>query len=286
MDTVTLPDGRTMFLGRIPPVKILDLPQFRLLELSDGTRKMVAQLAYHYDKAEDVAPPRPSVDYSAAALESIKRVYLNDQYGDCVIASTKHRVGIWTGNESGTVALATDKEVYAEYQGICGRGDNGCDISRVLDYHRDRGMQFNGVNHKIDDYVAVDWTNRNLVEVAIDEFGAGLNIGFDLPGSWEGTKRWDVSNAGRIAGGHDVTAAGYDEEGVHFCTWGGIVLMTWPAVQSRKWITEMYVSLSPDWYAKANTTPNGVNADTLKSDLAKIKNGQVPDLLKLLDWIV
>src|ERR1700736_354865 len=139
--TVTLNDGRTVKLGRIRPKSPPLVLKFnRYLKVS-------------------VTPPPTSVDYSAKAMDSLKRMYLNDQFGDCVIAGKFHAVGVWTGNESGSVVQGTDQEVLSSYHGICGPGDNGCNITDVLDYFKANGLPFNGTKHKIDGYVAIDWTH-------------------------------------------------------------------------------------------------------------------------------
>lgn len=128
-----------VMLGRKPPTH------------RPGTRLRLGA----YLKPGYAVPPLP-IDYYTKAMPSIARMYLNDTYGDCVIASAYHQVGVWTGNESGTPVVGTDNEVQSMYHTICGPGDNGCVIEDVLKYARDRGLPFNGVVHKIDGYVEVD----------------------------------------------------------------------------------------------------------------------------------
>jgi hypothetical protein len=259
--TVMLNDGRSFRLGRIrPKVRTLALPLARYIDL---------------EKVRVSLPDK--VDYSAKAMSSIKRVYGNDRYGDCVIAGKYHQVGIWTGNESGEPVVADDREVLSAYHKICGPGDNGCVITDVLDYFMQRGLMFGGQVHRIDGYAAVDWTNRDLVRAAIYLLGS-LTLGINLPQSWTCTNCvWDERAHGNV-GGHDVCAVGYDEKGVQICTWGGLVTITWPAMTSKKWIEECYVSLSPDWYANKNLSPQGLDVKALKSDLDLLKQGNMPPL--------
>lgn len=265
METVssnlTLKDGRQIKLGRIRP----------------KARRQCLNLAAYYDASKDTAPPPTSVDWAAKAMASLSRWYNNDQYGCCVPTSSYHGIGIWTGNDTPAVALATDAEVLNAYHTICGPGDNGCVITDVLDYARDHGLLCNGVRHKIDGYVSVDWTNKKLVMVAIDLFGGG-RIGINLPDAWTCTNcTWDVTNT-RIVGGHDVRICGYDSVGVKVSTWAGLVTITWDAFLSTRWIEEMYVELSPDWYNSDKLAPNGIDVATLKADLDMIGGGGLPPL--------
>lgn len=224
--------------------------------------------------------PPASVDFSAKALNALSRMYLNDQYGDCVIAGKYHQVGIWTGNESGAPVLGTDGEVLSSYHTICGPGDNGCNISEVLDYFRSNGLTVNGQKHKIDGYCAVDGSNELEVQTALYLFGS-LTLGLNLPGSWANNAKpgfvWDVTHD-RTVGGHDVCACGYNAQGVQICTWGMIGTITWAAMADKNIVEEIYTQLAPDWYAKASVSPLGIDAATLKADLAKLGGGTIPPL--------
>jgi len=258
--SVMLGDGQHVKLGRIRP----------------KSRPQCLNLANYFDASALASPPPAVVDWTSKAMPALKRMYLNDQYGDCVIAGKYHQVGLWSGNSAGTAVQGTDKEVYASYQKICGPGDNGCMITAVLDYFKNTGLPFNGQVHKIDGYVTADWTNKLLVQIGILLFGGGT-IGINLPQAWTCSNCiWDTTNS-QIVGGHDVCLVGYNEQGVQICTWGGIVTITWNAFLSRKWIEELYFELGQDWY-KGNLAPNGIDVDKLKRDLSVIGGGGIPPL--------
>ncbi len=217
-----------------------------------------------------------SVDYSAKAMASISRMYKNDQYGDCVIASAYHQTGIWSGND-GTVRVGSDSEVTSQYQKICGPGDNGCVITEVLDVRKAGRFLVGGVAAPIDGYVAIDWTNKLETQVAIYLFGA-LCIGINLPSAWTGSNGiWDVTNSG-IVGGHDVCTCGYNASGVQICTWGGIKTITWAAWTSKKWLEELYAILAPDWYGSDKLAPCGVDVVRLQKALSDLGNGTIPEI--------
>ena len=224
------------------------------------------------------ATPPAVVDYAAKAAASLRKMYLNDTYGDCVIAGKYHAEGVWSANESGPAAtvVGTDQEVYSAYQTICGPGDNGCVITDVLDAFRDRGLTFNGVAKKIDGYVGLDWTNKLEVQVALDLFGA-VCVGINLPRDWTTSDVWDATTS-PIIGGHDVTAVGYDAGGVQVASWGRVYTITWDAFLARTWVEEAYAMLAPDWYAAGKLAPSGVDAAALRDDLAKLAAGTIPPL--------
>lgn len=229
-----------------------------------------------------------SADWYTKAAPAIARMYLNNQYGDCVIAGKAHNLGVWSANDpdsfNGKVVLATDQEVYQQYQSICGPGDNGCVITNVLDVMKSTGFTAGGSQFKIDGYVSVDWRSKELVKAAVYLFGA-CTIGFNLPSAWMNSDVWDVTNSG-IAGGHDVSPVGYgtnvigtNADGVVVSSWGRLYLFTWAAFNSTRYIDEMYCMVpSFLWTGVDGRAPSGVNLAELRSDMAAIGGGNLPPL--------
>jgi hypothetical protein len=260
----------------LTPAHLRALPAqtVRLGRIEPKARRPVLRLA-NYLRAGYTLPPLP-VDYAAKAMSSLSRMYLNDTYGDCVVASAYHQVGLWTGNESGTPVVGSDQEVLSMYHTICGPGDNGCVITDVLDYARDHGLPFNGQAHRIDGYVAVDWTNWDEVLVALFLVGS-IKLGINLPEEWTSAAVWDVTDS-PIVGGHDVPCVKADADGITIASWARLYKITRAAFMSRKWLSEAYAVLSPDWYARAQRAPNLIDAATLRADLAKLGSGQIPDI--------
>lgn len=222
-------------------------------------------------------PPLP-VDWGSKATASIGRMYMNDTLGCCVISDAYHRVGVWTANESGAAVVGTDQEVVNTYRiWNPGSQDNGCVITDVLNYCRDHGISLNGVNHRIDGYVSVDWTNWDEVLVALYLFGT-IPLGVNLPEAWLNSDTWDVTTS-QIVGGHDIPAvAMLDAGGVNIASWGRLYRVTKAALTSRQWFEEAYAPLSPDWYVKAMRAPNLIDYITLKADLDKLGGGIIPDI--------
>jgi hypothetical protein len=284
---ITLDDGRQVKLGRIRPKYLIHMPEYTVMVTHDNRLKVFLQLGNYYDKVQDRDPPPAQVDYFTKALPAIKLVYLNDQEGDCCIAMVEHTVGVFTGNEAGTPATATDAETNATYHGICGPGDNGCVPTDVLDKWK-TGITVGGQTHKIDAYVAIDWTNKPLVQVALDLFG-NIQLGVNLPNGWTNTNSIWGPSSGNV-GGHCIPAGCYGDgltdangkpfgqEGVAISTWGGICLIPYAQFCTKDFIEEAYVCLSPDWYSNGNLAPNGIDVQSLKDDLTALGNGIVPPL--------
>lgn len=246
----------------------------------DPTQPCKAPRLSSYLKAGDPISLPAKVDYATAAMDSLDRMYLNDQLGCCVITGKMHKLGLWSANDKSPVILATDEEVRSQYKSICGPFDNGCVITEVLDVFKDRGLKAGGVTHKIDGYVQVDWTNQEEVKAAIYLFGS-LTLGINIPSSWVNSSDGDLwdKTVSPIVGGHDVCTVGYDERGVQISTWGGLRTITWAAFTSKRWLMECYACLAPSWYGSDRVVAaTGFNADKLAEDLILIGNGQLPDV--------
>ncbi len=263
--TATLPDGRTVRLGRILP----------------AGRPQALSLARYFNPSQMRTPPPASVDYATKAMPALRRMYLNDQYGDCVIASRAHGFGVWTGNDLGTPLLATDAEILSAYHTICGAGDNGCQMTDVLDYTKSTGLMLGGTRHKIDGYVSVDTRNQLLTQVAIYLFG-GLAIGFNLPQEWVDNARegaiWDTPKSLKSPGGHEVYIIDFNQIGVRVATWSLLITITYRALANTQIFQECYAMLSKDWYNDDRVAPCGVDADELAIDLPKVGGGEVPPI--------
>lgn len=260
---------QTVYLGRTRP----------------KARPQALRLASYASQLNATGLPA-KVDYYSKAAPSIARMYRNDVKGCCVITDRMHSLGIWSANDpdSGGVILATDAEVDEQYSGICGPGDRGCVITDVLDVAVSRGIKAGGKYYKIDGYVSIDWTSKDLTKAALELFGT-LCVGINLPNAWTQNSIWDTTNTA-IVGGHDVPGCGFGDgaavlntnsDGVVIASWGRLYLITWRAWLSTRWLEECYCPLSPNWYNSDKIAASGVTADELKADLAKLSRGILPD---------
>lgn len=222
------------------------------------------------------AAPPPVTNWREKAAVALSRMYCNDELGCCVVSGKAHSLGVWSANDLGPeqTVLATDAEIKEQYRTICGPGDNGCVITRVLDVMRTRGLVAGGVPYRIDGYVRVDNTDKLQTQVVQLLFGSNT-IGINLPEEWTRTAVWDVTNS-RTVGGHDVSPIDYDEVGVYVSSWGRVYLMTWAAWRSQAYIREYYAVLAPLWYNADNLSPYGVSTEELKAAMIQLGAGQTP----------
>ena len=260
----TLKSGRQVKLGRLIPT----------------TPPKAVKLESFFHRPANLMGLPENLDYWTKAASSIRRMYLNDRLGCCVITGKMHQLGVYSANNFGAdkTILATDAEVQNQYVSICGAGDNGCYITAVLNTWMQKGLVAGGKIYPLDGYAAVEPSNLVLLKTAIHIFGS-VTFGIDLPSAWLNTddgEQWDVTNSGSV-GGHDVCALGYDHRGVIIATWGGTRVITWAALESRAYIDECYVQLAPAWYQDARLAPSGFDVAGLKQAMEDFKSGKLPD---------
>jgi len=230
------------------------------------------------------APPA-SVDYSAAAMPALKKVYMNDSVGDCVIAAQAHLVGVFTGNAGSAPIEFTDGQIVNLYSMIGGyvpgdpSTDNGCDMQTSLAFQHSHGFMPHHAlpaKHRISGWVSVDPNNIEEMKTALWLF-ENLDIGLELPDDWISPFPsasgfvWDVAGSPDPDNGHNVCGFGFDSIGVQIGTWGLKGTMTWetfPRYLSPSEGGELYTLLSPDSVDKATKkAPNGFNWIQLTADL-------------------
>lgn len=241
-------------------------------------RPQALPLKRYLSKSRGRVPTEP-IDYYTKAMDCIRHMFLNDQLGICVIASAFHQLGVWTAALTGVPIIGIDQEALRAYRiWNPGNQDRGCSVAQVLDYTRDHGLTIAGQLHRIDGYVAVDWTDWEEVLVALYLFGS-LKLGINLPQEWTNSAVWDMTNT-RIVGGHDVPGVGtIVGNKVRIASWAKCYDITQPAFTSTKYLEECYAPLSPDWYDKVTKmSPVGFDADALKNDLAILNSGNLPPI--------
>jgi len=234
----------------------------------------------NYLLASVPAPP-PSVNYavgSQGAIESLKRMYLNDRYGDCVIAGGYHVEGVYTGN-AGDAFLASDQQILADYSAISGYipgnpfTDRGADIQTALHYWMAHGF---ASGNRLVGYLAVDPTNVQELMTAVYLF-ENLILGFELPDAYISPPpmgsgfTWDVAGEPNPQRGHLITGFGYDwVNGTVVSTWGMVGTMTWRAIAEYlpgEMGGELYTAIGPEMISKASQkAPNGFDWSQLVAD--------------------
>ena len=225
-----------------------------------------------------ILPSSPaSADYGAKAQASLRNIFLNNQLGDCVIASGYHIEGVATGNATGVPFIATGQQIINDYHYIGNyipgnpATDQGCEIQTALAYWSSHGFA-NGT--KLMGYMSVDASNQVEVATAIWLF-ENMDFGVGLPNPWVsplpsadgfvwGSGTPDLNN------GHSFCAFGYNKDGVPVDTWALEGLFTWSGLATTavpRVGGEAWVLLTPDIINKAQQkAPNGFDWSALISD--------------------
>lgn len=231
---------------------------------------------HNYGAPSLLAPA--SCDYGPKAGASLRRIYLNDQLGDCVIAGGAHVRGVTSANATGRPVLFTADEITRQYHAIGGYvpgrpdTDQGCDEQTAFRYWEKHGWS-DGV--KLAGVISVSPARAKLACYLFEN----LFFGVELPDEWISPMPaasgfvWGVAGDPNPENGHCFVGHGYDAHGVKIDTWGMSGLLTWDgmatyAVPTNGGGGECYSLLYPDMIAKAQAkAPNGLNWTALLNDL-------------------
>lgn len=232
-------------------------------------------------------PPPPSIDYSPKALAALRNLYLNDQYGDCMIATGYHIEGVATGN-AGSLFVASDDQILEDYKVIGGfdptdpSTDQGCDERTAIEHWTHKGFA-NGT--KLLGSVAVDGRNTVEVQQALYLF-ENLMFCVELPDSWVDPVPsadgfvWDL-DVPNPDNGHAFAGVGHNAQGVLIATWQLLGLLTWKAIARLATPLhggDLLVLFTPDQFARGQKkAPNDVAWDDLLADFRLF--GGVPSTL-------
>lgn len=250
-----------------------------------GRKRPIARglrMAFRHYSLSTVIPSHPTAcDFRKPALNSLYRLFLNDQLGDCVIAAGYHTVGVETGN-AGRLFVPSQAQIIKDYSAIGGyvpgneNTDNGCDEETALNYWCQHGF---ADGTKGLGWLTVDGTNKQEVQAAQYLF-ENLFFAMELPDAWvspmpQGTYfKWDVAGDPVPDNGHAIMGLGYTSTGVIVDSWGIIGEVTWPAIAKYAVNSAgggLYTMITPDQLAKgASKAPNGVNWATLTADFVKL----------------
>ena len=158
------------------------------------------------------------------------RMFLNNQFGCCVIAGRAHQTIRFEFVEQRKVINITDGEIETQYFRETGGADNGLVVLDSLKSWRNDGWRAGGRKYKIHFFAQVNPRDEDQVKAAIF-MKVGIGLGLRLPSNYEEVFHsgdvWDGSLVGDDDNRHYVHATGYSDKGVTFITWGARRLMTW-----------------------------------------------------------
>lgn len=196
-------------------------------------------------------------------------MYLNDQIGDCTIATAAHEVEAWTAYSS-TEASMSDASVLSAYKAISGYNgnpdtDQGANVVDVLKYWQRTGIG----GHKIVAWAALNSLNLTLLKKVLNVFGT-VYIGINCPQSAEDQFQddvpWTYQPGSPIVGGHAIPIQRWDNHigSIQVVTWGALQRMTLSFAQH--YIEEAYVVISQDWITANGDTILGLSLADLIAD--------------------
>lgn len=191
---------------------------------------------------QTLPPPPASVLYDQVPDWGMEG---NDTAGDCVEAYIAHAVEQLTRYATGTEQVIAASETIGLYSAITGydphdpNTDQGTNMQDALTWWRKTGV-FRG--HRIAAFAAVDLTDWDEIENAVDLFGH-VSIGFNFPDSamdqFNQGRPWTVVKGSPVDGGHCVMLIGYDQDWLYVVTWGQVQKMDrafWAAYVDEAWV--------------------------------------------------
>lgn len=223
-----------------------------------------------YLKSTLPTPPTSTSYRTQAPDPALALVMKNDVLGCCVIAARGHRIGQLT-SLVGKPFVYSDDQIVADYSRVGDykpgdeSTDQGCDM---VTNNNDAVTHGYADGSKDVGWLAVDGTNKLLMQQVIDTFEGSTDLGIELPDEWitpfpaGNGFVWDVAGDPNPDNGHCVEVLDYDSIGIIIDSWGLVGTITWAAAAkylSAKSFGETYLHLSPDTLAKAQAkAPNGV----------------------------
>ena len=194
---------------------------------------------------KELPPIPPKWDYDDSCKIPTP-MFLNDQYGDCVMAGRGHQTLRFENTEQCRIIPISDNEIKTEYFKETGGEDQGLVVLDSLKLWKNEGWIAAGQKLTIDAFARIDPKNHQEVRAAIYLL-TGVGIGVELPRSaqdqfeqgvpWTVPGFWNWSGK-RILGGHYIYLCGYNDQGVIAVTWGAKTLITWPFID--KYADEMF----------------------------------------------
>lgn len=251
-------------------------PSMRLgAEMSPDDDRTLRLARYIDPKA---LPPAPSHTNNAAAVKSWP-MFLNDQIGDCTIASFAHADELFRALGGIAGPPISDDIVLATYEAITGykpsdpSTDRGAVILDTLRYWRKTG--FAGVpGRTIGAFASVDVHNHALVRDAVFLLD-GLDVGVNLPISaqtmgnhWRRPRTTTGANAPGSWGGHCIWAVDFNRYGVLVVSWGGVIRVDYAFWD--EYVSEAWACLSPEIITGTGRDIQGFDLATLRGDLGQI----------------
>jgi len=202
--------------------------------------------------AKGVAAPPAAFDFDDGRPGIQTSEFLNDQYGDCVLAARAHHTLRLRYDPNQHIS---DDEVLRQYflEARCKKilrwwKCSGISVESSLQAWRDSGWTAATIpNRKIASYAVVDYTNEDNLKAALYtmsgvQFTLSLPEGLSSQDACGPNHPWDRTDLKR-GSGHAILLHGYDAYGAIGVTWGVKQWMSWAFI--NKYGTGAFV-VTPD----------------------------------------
>ena len=220
-----------------------------------------------------IAPTLPDAPLRCTFyVEAVDRWILgkNDRIGDCTCVGPANVILALT-TAAGRPLRLPDADIVSFYASVTGytptdpSSDSGAAIEDVLAAWHARGIDAD----RLDGYATIEAADHERIKQAIALLGP-VDVGLNLPSGWMNAPVWDIATAGdEIAGGHCITAVGYDERGLRVVSWGEVFLLSWAGWDA--YVEEAHALLSRDALTAAGRDVGGIDWASLEDFMSIIR---------------
>lgn len=228
-------------------------------------------------------PPLPAGDFGHT--EQVTKpwdIYLNDQLGDCVVASKEHVTRLWvaegTGADTVTFSDTTTVDNYTllgNYNPNDPNSDQGCDMLTAAHLWLTQGIADDtGTRHKPGialQLQAGNWEQLLYATYLFDGVELGILVTPNMQKAFEAEQTWDTPdfNLNDVEGGHCVPVVARKDGLLELITWAEPQLLTKALYTAPQFNT---VTMA---YASQEKLHNGVDLEGLgwsdmRSDISKV----------------
>lgn len=159
--------------------------------------------------------------HEVVGLPNYHRVFGNDKYGNCTIASQAHQTLVFEQFEQGKMIKITDDDVNKEYFRQSKGKDTGLFLTQVMKEWRNTGWVLDGKHYNIYAFAGVDVKDRVQIKYSIQLLNGligGMMVFSSDIDQFRRNEPWHLTgNNGSFEGGHAVYGFRYtDSDEVKF----------------------------------------------------------------------
>lgn len=216
--------------------------------------------------------PLPAGDFGHTNLVTLPwGMYLNDTYGDCVVAGGEHETRMWVAEGTGSDTVVFDDAATVKNYTLLGNfdpnnpvsSDQGCDMLTAAKLRISQGIiDSAGNTHKLGAALQLQPGNWEQLLYAIhlfDGVGLGILVTQAMQTAFSNSQPWDLPqfDPNNVEGGHYVTAVCRKDGLPNVVTWAGLQPLTKALYTAPQFNT---ITLC---YASQEKLKNGVDLEGL-----------------------